>query len=508
MTNTGIDDNLLPLLGEFAWHSLTLDPTIDDVSAAHYEVLHEILQQHHGQLDADLRILEVASYAHTTGYQLHERLKVSVELFDISASTLRLGRRIAQEKGLPVDGTTRTAGDFHQLPYEDAQFDMVYICSALHHTWRWQQVLCEMIRVLAPGGILFLENEPCKREFCLNKFRTNRSDAFTPFEKKLEELGIIRTIAEPYLGSRPETLFGMVENQTIPLQKMLDTVASQCSVVALTVQPEVCMGPLEHEMVTRREHRADETSQWLTTKLTRLVDRVRDTLTDNDRGLGFDLPPPVEIESLCVDTAHIVSNLSLDSNSIEFRIGLSELFGAAVRLVARKTGTGTAAAAGRRKQNYPEIDEVVMGFPPDLARLLDRNRFLLPDIQTADNESIELHFGTSDWNLSVSHNHSRELIPISTLPRVHIPVPESGSLLVIVRMYVIFRGTPFRVVLSEGNHELESLAVFQAESRLLSHVIRCRAAKDVSISIKAVAIEGDEQPADSFRIQLMIALML
>jgi ubiquinone/menaquinone biosynthesis C-methylase UbiE len=216
-----IDAKLAPLLGELAWHSLTLDTTIEDVSAGHYAAVERVMKQY---LQGDLRgthILEVAAYAHITGYQLHKELEATVDLFDISASTLRLGRRIAQEKNLPLEGTSRTMGDFHELPYENDQFDVVHICSALHHTLRWQQVLAELIRVLAPDGILFLGNEPTRRDFCFNTFRTNRTEFFTPFEKKLDELGIIRTVAEAYLGSRPETLFRMVENQTMQLGEIL-----------------------------------------------------------------------------------------------------------------------------------------------------------------------------------------------------------------------------------------------------------------------------------------------
>lgn len=164
-------------------HSLTLDATIQDVSAVHYAAVERAMKQYLKRDIKGTHILEVAAYAHITGYQLHKELEATVDLFDISASTLRLGRHIAQQNNLPLEGTSRTMGDFHELPYEDDQFDVVYICSALHHTWRWQQVLAELIRVLAPDGILFLGNEPTRRDFCFNTFRTNRIDFFTPFEK-------------------------------------------------------------------------------------------------------------------------------------------------------------------------------------------------------------------------------------------------------------------------------------------------------------------------------------
>src|SRR5215475_11472195 len=105
----GVDPALAPVLGEFAWHSLTLDPRLADVSEEHFEVVARVIADA-GLQPRDARILEVAAYAHTTGYLLNQRLGAMVDLFDISPSTLRLGRRMAQARGLPVDGTTSVAG--------------------------------------------------------------------------------------------------------------------------------------------------------------------------------------------------------------------------------------------------------------------------------------------------------------------------------------------------------------------------------------------------------------
>jgi ubiquinone/menaquinone biosynthesis C-methylase UbiE len=95
------------------------------------------------------------------------------------------------------------AGDFHALPFEADSFDLIYISSAIHHTWKYETVISELQRVLAPGGLLLLLNEPCHRECCFYAFRTNRPANFTKLESALNDLGVIRTFAEPYLGSRP-----------------------------------------------------------------------------------------------------------------------------------------------------------------------------------------------------------------------------------------------------------------------------------------------------------------
>ena len=114
------------------------------------------------------------------------------------------------------------AGDFHALPFEDNSFDVVYISSAIHHTWKYETVISELQRVLAPGGLLLLLNEPCHRQCCFYGFRTNRPANFTKFESALNDLGIIRTFAEPYLWEQArDTLLARSENQTIPLRRLL-----------------------------------------------------------------------------------------------------------------------------------------------------------------------------------------------------------------------------------------------------------------------------------------------
>ena len=252
MTNRQLSDDLFPLVAEFAWHSVTVDPSIQEVSDQHYTVVADVLIRYGQHLQKPVHILEVASYAHTTGYKLAELIGANVTLFDISVSTLKLGRQMAQTKNLAAESVRLVAGDFHALPFEDAEFDFVFICSALHHTWRWQLVASELTRVLAAGGLVLIENEPCHRKFCFYKFRTNRMSEFTDFEKYLDEIGLIRTVAEAYLGSRPETLFGMVENQTMPVDGIIEAFTKQGDLVDLVVIPEICMGDLERRLVADR----------------------------------------------------------------------------------------------------------------------------------------------------------------------------------------------------------------------------------------------------------------
>ncbi|HEX6002446.1 MAG TPA: class I SAM-dependent methyltransferase [Burkholderiales bacterium] len=486
----GLDDDLVPVLGEFAWHSLTVDPRIAEVSKDHYATTAAVLEEN-ARAAREPRVLEIAAYAHTTGYMLHQRRGARTDLLDISPSTLRLGRRLAREQGLGTEGTRCIAGDFHDLPYDDDQFDLVYICSALHHTWRWERVLSEMVRVLAPGGVLLLENEPCRRLFCHYRFRTNRPDSFGELERALDRTGILRTIAEPYPGTRPETLFGMVENQTIPIGALCARLAASCVPISVRLSPEVCMGPLEQELVARSNDGMDACTSWLKAEMKSRVDEARSAMTAADIGMGFGLPSADEIDALCGTAMQALIDLPVDRRSPDFRFGLANIFGASVQLTVRKKGTRRAPAAARLRQNYPTLNEVVIAFPSRVAQLLDPHGALLPDIQSAPAETLNRVFPPTDWRVGTTPNGLRDLSPAVARPCLVIPVPKPGPLLVLVRLYVAFEGRPYRIALRDDTGEVAGFDAFRADSLLLSPVISCaEGASSLRLTIRTSALDA------------------
>ena len=502
----GVDPALAPVLGEFAWHSLTLDPRLTEVSAEHFQVVARVIADA-GLQPRDARVLEVAAYAHTTGYMLNQRLGATVDLFDISPSTLRLGRRMARARGLPVDGTTCVAGDFHDLPYADDAFDFVYICSALHHTWRWRRVLDEMLRVLAPGGVLLLENEPCRRRFCHYRFRTNRNDAYGALEEALDSQGILRTVGEPFPGTRPEKLFGMVENQTIPIEALCGMLARRCVPLSVTADCGACMAGLEREMVARRLDRETGT-RWLVSEMSRRVDAAAGAMSAEDHGMGFGLPSRAEIEALCVGAMEALAKLPSDEGSADFRIGLAELFGASVRIAVRKRGARRSAASNRFLHDYPMRDDVVCAFPPQLARLLDAHGAVLPDLQSASQNAIESAFPAEDWTLSTSVEGVRALLPSTTRPGFRVPVKEPGRLLVLLRCYVQVDVKPFRLMLCAGEEELAAFDAWRSDSFLLTAIVDCPNAAPLHLSVSTRALDGADDAARVYTVSYAGAFAL
>jgi len=210
--------SISPQLGEVAWHSSNWDPDLLNVSQKHASVIQEL-----GELVAteasrkfrarELRVLEIGSYVHFSGALLEG---VHYVAHDISPDALRAGKKAAISCGLTRDWT-RVAGDFHDLPFEEGWFDIVFVASSVHHTWRPWRVLDELFRVTRPGGVVHIHNEPVRRLSCMYLFRSSRAESRRPFEVALEHEGLTRTVSSPFPGSRPEKLFGMIENDRIPL---------------------------------------------------------------------------------------------------------------------------------------------------------------------------------------------------------------------------------------------------------------------------------------------------
>ena len=543
-----VDEQLVPLLGEFVWHSVTLDPTLKDVSEAHYTEVAELLGRYRAYLPAKPEVLEVASYAHTTGYMLEQRLNVRATLLDISASNLRLGRRLAEEQELTYRRNKACRWRFSPTPIRRRaiRFCVHLLRLASYHA---------LARTAAgshpgnqtPGGLLLLQNEPLLREFCFYKFRTNRIESFTPFEKKLDELEIIRTVAQPYLGSRPESMFGMVENQSIPLDSMLDVLAQDCRTLELTLNPEVCMTALEQEILGQRSLEKTELATWLTRRLEGLVAAAAEWLGPTERGLGFSLPSGAEIVALSEQAAHFLKALpepgrpkSLERlakgkfmlaravrsavrrlpaplrqkfpNTLEhlgwvphqlaraiektpsdpFREGLARLFGASVKIVARKRGQPKKAAAGRLKISFQESDGVIMGFEPAMLRLLGQDGAIIPDLQTAPPEEIQKTFPAPQWRLDTLPQGIRTVVSAEVVAPICATLPV-GRGLILLRANATRIDQPYRLVLLAGEQELAHQDVYQSEAFLMAGVSDSTVANGTeTLKIKAFLFNDDE----------------
>jgi ubiquinone/menaquinone biosynthesis C-methylase UbiE len=145
-----------PQMGEMVWHSIHHDPRIDSMVQAQGAVMRDIIARHGLRPpQRPIRILEVGAYSHYTVHAVAAESGGIGVANDISPAALRAGASLARARGIPV-ADTLVASDFHDLPFADGFFDLVFIASAVHHTFRPWRVLDELFRVLRPGGVLHI----------------------------------------------------------------------------------------------------------------------------------------------------------------------------------------------------------------------------------------------------------------------------------------------------------------------------------------------------------------
>lgn len=509
----GID--LMPLIGEAAWHSVTLDPTIGQVSDDHFKKLVSDLKSY-GALRPGIKILEVASYAHITGYMFAKSFDAEVTLFDVSSSTLRLGRDIAEERGLPINRVRRVAGDFHSLPFETGEFDVVYIASALHHTWRRRHVLNELLRVTRVDGHLILENEPCRRELCFYRFRTNRVDDFTMAEKLLDQQGVLRTVAEPYYGSRVEQLFGMTENQEIRLGDILGLLSQKSEILLLKASPQICMGSLEKRIeaallesksfgqiihdafdsaLDGLQRSNEVSSAFLPDKLhvEALITLISDLLSNSVYGQG-DLVIRSSQSYSSVTPEHLAKNLKVlfDANSsLALDLDRSVIFGASIKLIVRKHLQQEELRIRNFRDSISD-DGVDLMFDVELLRIMNPSNSLFPSIQSANIKDVANALG-ADWRVAINPNGVRIATPLAAKPRVLTAPLHAEHVVVFARVFGVCEGRSWSLWLTVDGERRAKLVFEKSESGLLV-VSVSNAVGSICIEFEAIGYEDSGLP--------------
>jgi ubiquinone/menaquinone biosynthesis C-methylase UbiE len=82
---------------------------------------------------------------------------VRVMAIDLAAAMLHLGRTNVEVAGL-TSQIRLDRIDAKQLPYSDGQFRLVISNSIVHHIPSPHDVMAEAVRVLAPGGLIFVRD--------------------------------------------------------------------------------------------------------------------------------------------------------------------------------------------------------------------------------------------------------------------------------------------------------------------------------------------------------------
>jgi SAM-dependent methyltransferase len=321
-------------IGELAWHRTHVDPTLVEISNMHADRICELANEFHLTRP---RILEVGAYAHSSSLIAAARLGGEAWAHDISPDSLRVGKQIGRE--LQIDGQlVSVAGDFHDLPFEDNMFDIVFIASAVHHTWQPGKVIAELGRVTKPNGILHLENEPVGRSACLYQFRGNRAGERTKFEDRLEFHGLTHTISSPFPGSRAEALFGIVENDRIPIEIYETSLKQSGDVARFDLDCGGLVNSFETWLLEDRPSAFEIAN--------RLIERVEEAAADFsavDVACGLSIPSPDEIWPMAYRLEEALKSIDAASHR-----DLAVMFGSALRATVVKQGSGNARGEFRR----------------------------------------------------------------------------------------------------------------------------------------------------------------
>lgn len=146
----------------------TLDTQLDDGKLAAYDSHYDVIRREmsrQGTLRVSPRFADVgcgrglyAEYWQSRGCR--------VTGVDLNQRTLAIGRARATERDMPIH---YVAGSADALPFKSGSFDIVFAMSLLEHVADWRQCARDLSRLLAPGGLLWIETTniicPRQREF-------------------------------------------------------------------------------------------------------------------------------------------------------------------------------------------------------------------------------------------------------------------------------------------------------------------------------------------------------
>ena len=133
-------------------------------------VREKALQLMDGQSTSADRVFKVADIGCGAGTQsrLWAQMGHRVHGLDVNAPLVEVARRRALNDGLDI---SFEVGSATHLPYPDASMDVALLPELLEHVADWQACLNEAIRVLKPGGLLYLSTTnwlcPKQQEFDL-----------------------------------------------------------------------------------------------------------------------------------------------------------------------------------------------------------------------------------------------------------------------------------------------------------------------------------------------------
>jgi len=145
------------------------------------------------------------------------------------------------------------------------------------------------------------------------------------------------------------------------------------------------------------------------------------------------------------------------------------LFGAAVTLVVRKHGPMMYAKQSRPlRYVWGSRSGVMIGYPPEVNKLLESALDLLPDVQTAPEDELHKAFPNDEWTLVDVAPDIRALVSKGTRATIRCAgLKKESNVTLLLRVDLAHDGENYRVRISHDGVALKEVPVYQADSMLI-----------------------------------------
>lgn len=492
-------------IGELLQHGVNVDPKIIDTSNWYYQMIAAVLKRHPELTSRPSpRYLEIASYRHIIGYRLASEMGFNSTQFDLSSEDLEAGHQLAIEAGYG-EAIERVSGDFHDLPFSDNYFDLVFISASIHHTRTPERVIGEAMRTLANGGFFYCQREPCLRLFSFYKFTCNRKDLYTPFEQHLEQRDMLRIFSSPFHGSRNAAVFGRIENDRMPLSFFYETFDKYGEVLEEVLYHEGLLTRLDKEILARVGMQETHLAEYIANQIRAEVLLAKPIMTERDRLLGYSLPCDDEIVAVAQKVAVALKTLPEDTTSKLWQRSMVEIFGGSLRFIVRRRRDESERNNNKFKRNVTPKGGVLIDDEVSRRSGLEIWKKLLPDLQTASEADLTSCFSEMHWTYMRHTNGTAQMISKKCAEhRIDLPVFQTSLIVMRYKIVLDEKLPAVRVLISMADAVLLDEVIPQPEDRCATFV---HTPRGESLLIRLFDLDG--QPVETgtrFRVSILQAV--